>query len=268
MKWSLLISYLLVFTAPLCAQEADSSLIFEDETETIDPATFTADGYEEEAEPAHELMRPDELATTRSYRAENLSVKRFDEKSWKEIVGDEDFNEGHSKEKKQKQGGGDWSSMPWASPVLKLISYVVIIGVVVLLLYLVFRNVSLDLKIKKERLQTDDIDKVGNIEDVDIQTLLGRARTDGDFRVAVRLYYLGLLKRLHELNVIAWKKDKTNRDYLLELFSKDFYYDDVRQLTNSYEAVWYGEHIVGADAFRRLLAQFEKVYQKINNPPA
>jgi len=106
---------------------------------------------------------------------------------------------------------------------------------------------------------------VENIEDVDIQTLLERARAEGNFRMAVRLHYLALLKRLHELNMIAWKKDKTNRDYLSELFANGFHFEEIRKLTNSYEAVWYGEYPVHAEAFRHLSAQFESVYTKMNH---
>ena len=96
------------------------------------------------------------------------------------------------------------------------------------ILYFVINSISLNLKIKREELKKEDIqDGVENIEDVDIESLLARAREEGNFKIAIRLYYLLLLKKLHTLNVIVWKKDKTNRDYLSELFSRNFYFDEI-----------------------------------------
>ena len=252
-----------LFLAPLCAQEADT-IYFENAAEEVELYT---DEYNADDEFSHELTPPDQLETTRNYQTENLSIRRFDEKKWKEIVGDTDFNEEPSK--KREPESKNEASIPWAGPLLKLFSYVIIIAVVLLLLYLVLRNVRFDLKIRRAELQTGDIESgVDNIEDVDIQTLLERARAEGNFRAAVRLYYLGLLKKLHDLNMIVWKKDKTNRDYLAELFDRNFYFEDVRGLTHSYEAVWYGQHSLAPEAFQRLSAQFEAIYRKMNNPEA
>lgn len=234
--------------------------------EDADTLTFDASdyGYGDGDEAAHQLLPPDETESTLTYRNEPIATRKFDEKKWQEIVGDQTFEEGPVKETKP-QKRTDQISLPWAGPVLQLISYIVIIGVVLLLLYLVFKNISVDMKISKAKLQTDNIDRMENIEDVDIQTLLSRARAEGDLRVAVRLYYLGLLKRLHELKMIVWKKDKTNRDYLSELFANGFHFDEVRKLTNSYESVWYGEHPIHFEAFQHLSGQFESVYTKIDH---
>ena len=38
----------------------------------------------------------------------------------------------------------------------------------------------------------------------------------GNFSLAVRLYYLQVIKTLSEQNAIAWSREKTNRDYLHE----------------------------------------------------
>ena len=153
--------------------------------------------------------------------------------------------------------------------MLKILAYLVIFGFIGLVIYLVAKNVSLDLKIKREALHTEDLEKtVDDIGNIDIAGLLEQARRDGDFRLAVRLYYLGLLKKLNEMEKIVWKKDKTNRDYLGELFAKEFYYSQMRRLTLSYEAVWYGEHDLDPESFNRLSSQFELVFQELNTQSA
>jgi hypothetical protein len=79
----------------------------------------------------------------------------------------------------------------------------------------------------------------------------------------VRLYFLDLLKKLNENGVIVWTKDKTNRDYLSELFSKQFHFDEIRRLTLAYERVWYGEHIPTEESYRELRNDFQQTNQKL-----
>lgn len=257
MRSGVIITLLLFSTFMLRAQDGDSAILKQhDESATVD----SYEGSDEEV--SHALVVPKELETTRRYEAENISVRKFDEKKWKKIVGGEKFEETPPELSRTPMH----FSAPWAGPLLKVVAYLVVVGVIVLVIYLVVRNISLDLKIKREELKTDDLEKpVEDIEKVDIAGLLEQARREGNFRLAVRLYYLGLLKKLHEMNKIVWKKDKTNRDYLAELFSKEFYFQEMRRLTLSYEAVWYGEHDLNPESFHRISSQFESVFQDLNS---
>lgn len=201
------------------------------------------------------------LETTRKYQQESIGIEKFDEAGWRKIVGNTDYSEADP-------GGFEGFSIPRAGPLLKILSYAVVFGAVVLLLYLVMRNVVFDVKIKRSALNSVAEDAVENIEEVDIASLLDRALKEGDLRMAVRLYYLSLLKRLHALEIIDWKKDKTNRDYLSELFAKNFYFSQVRRLTILYEAVWYGERDISATSFKSLSAEFESVFEMIKSGEA
>jgi hypothetical protein len=139
--------------------------------------------------------------------------------------------------------------------------------VVVLLLYLIIKNIRFDVKLRKTKVTREDFEvPVENIEEIDIELLLQQARRDGNYRLAVRLYYLGLLKKLNEMGKIVWKKDKTNRDYLTELFQREYHFDEIKELTLSYEKVWYGEHGLTPDSFQTITSGFESVYQKMNTP--
>jgi hypothetical protein len=220
---------------------------------------YAQDADNGELEPTHALMAPDQLPTSRNYQHENVIMKKFDDAKWKEIAGTVNFNEKPVEIDEQRQIAG-----PWAGTVFKLISYIVIIGLVVLLLYYVVMNTYFEAKIKRMNIQGGDLQKaIENIEELDVDGLLDRAKKEGNFKVAVRLYYLSLLKKLHSLGVIAWKKDKTNRDYLGELLLQNFYFDEVRKLTLFYEAVWYGEHILKEASFQHLASEFETVFLKI-----
>jgi hypothetical protein len=97
--------------------------------------------------------------------------------------------------------------------------------------------------------------------------LLAQARSAGNFKLAVRFYFLSILKKLHNSGIISWKRDKTNRDYLYELFSRNYYFEEIRRLTNSYEEVWYGEHVLTEESFQVLTEDFERIHDKLKTPP-
>lgn len=217
--------------------------------------------YDEEAEEGndHTLLSPDELATSKSYRSQELEVRKFDEQKWKEVVNGVDYQEHEEKRKKQQ------ASVPWAGKALKIFSFVVIGALLITVIYYVTRHISLGFKIERTSLDTENAAApVEDIAELDIDQLLDQAIRDGNHKLAVRLYYLGLLKKLNEKGAIVWKKDKTNRDYLTELFSANIFFDDVRRLTLSYESVWYGDHDLKSETFQSLTAQFENIYGKIN----
>lgn len=79
-----------------------------------------------------------------------------------------------------------------------------------------------------------------NIENNDYVRLLKRAIENNDYRLATRYYYLSVLKKLSQKNLIDYHKDKTNSEYLFELKNeekrKQFSY-----LSYIYDYVWYGE---------------------------
>jgi hypothetical protein len=214
---------------------------------------------EEESETR--LVAPADLGSTRTYLNENIQVRTFDKAEWEKIVGDADYTETAP----EPEPDSAPLSLPWAGPLLKGISYVIIIALVVWLLYYLARNITFGSRIERTKLQGEDLaSAVDDIEELDIDELLDKARGEGDFKMAVRLYYLRLLKKLNAMGIIAWKKDKTNRDYLSELFSKGYHYSEMQALTIAYEGVWYGEHAIHGESFQRLTQQFEVMYQRID----
>lgn len=218
----------------------------------------------EQTETVQRLVAPDQVATTRSYQQRELVVRKFDDNKWKEIVGDVDYTEKPRKEDK-KEASPVRFSMPWGGSVLRFISYAVIAAVIGALVYFVLKNISFSLKIRRTELKSADLEQpVDHIEEIDINALLERARREGDLKLVVRLYYLELLKQLNQRGVIQWKKDKTNKDYLSELFSSNFFFEDIRRLTLSYEAVWYGDHDLRPESYHNLTERFEQLYREIN----
>ena len=214
-----------------------------------------------DSETAGRLMSPVELESTKGYQSEEMYLHDFDERKWKAIVGDINFLE----EPKEKEKEEEKQSQPWSGPLLRLISYTVVIGVILILIYYVLQYISFDEKIRRSAIEVnDDQAPVEDIAILDTSRLLEQAKLDKNYKLAVRLYYLELLKQLNARGAIVWKKDKTNRDYLTELMSANFFFDEIRRLTTSYEAVWYGDHMLGQNSFETLSGRFETIYLKIS----
>jgi hypothetical protein len=233
----------------------------------VDTTTVEAYEYDENvfSEAPGPTVNPKDTEATAAYMTEDQSRKKFDDKDWRAIVGDVNYEEKpeEKEEPKKKEAREPWFKFPTINPaVLRIRSFAVIFIVLAVIIYFLARNITFSQSIKK--MKTPDISApVENIEEVDIDGLLRKALADGDLRAAVRVHYLMLLKKLNEVGLIAWKKDKTNRDYLSELYGRNDCYDDVRKLTLAYELVWYGERSVSRDSFDRISGEFASVNRQV-----
>ena len=91
-----------------------------------------------------------------------------------------------------------------------------------------------------------------NIHEVDFSTRLAEAEAAGNWRLAVRLGYLQLLKTLSDSSYIHWQPDKTNHAYLAELPATGTWRADFREITRRFEFVWYGELALSGALYERV----------------
>lgn len=101
-----------------------------------------------------------------------------------------------------------------------------------------------------------------NIHEMDFDTLIENAKNDKNFREAVRLSYLKVLKQLADNNLIDWKIDKTNIDYSVELANTKFQVS-FNKVTHVFEYVWYGEFEIDSDQFNNTINEFKDLYNKL-----
>ena len=114
-----------------------------------------------------------------------------------------------------------------------------------------FRKKSKVEQTVEEEVETQDIFAINYQKEID------KAAAQGNYRLAVRLMFLRLLKNMAEKNVIHYKLDKTNFDYLLELHSTN-YYKDFFRITRNYEYTWYGQFEVNEDAYKLIRNDFDQ----------
>jgi hypothetical protein len=92
---------------------------------------------------------------------------------------------------------------------------------------------------------------------INYQREIDKAVGEGNYRLAVRLHFLQLLKNLSDRNIIRYQQDKTNLDYLFQLQSTR-HYNDFFRITRNYEYSWYGQFEVSADAYRHIRKEVEQ----------
>jgi hypothetical protein len=101
-----------------------------------------------------------------------------------------------------------------------------------------------------------------NIESTDIQSLINNAENSSDYRLAIRYYYLLVLKTLSIKNHIKFEDDKTNADYLNEIstqpFVKKFSY-----ISYIYNYTWYGEFDVNTEQYHIAKIDFTNLLNAI-----
>ena len=108
-----------------------------------------------------------------------------------------------------------------------------------------------------------DLDQIEeNIHESDLRQYLRQAAGRGDYTLAVRLYYLALLKELSLAKMIRWKKDKTNRDYRAEM-RPNALFSEFERLTLVFERVWYGSNAISQAQYEEIAPSFEQLLQKI-----
>lgn len=101
------------------------------------------------------------------------------------------------------------------------------------------------------------VEEIEDIHALDFPTLIAEALRGSDYRLAIRLHYLELLQRLSSAKVIDWRPEKTNGEYLTELYGTELY-RPMSDLTLFFDYVWYGEFTVGSSEYERFLGDLEE----------
>lgn len=89
--------------------------------------------------------------------------------------------------------------------------------------------------------------------------LLGR----GEFRLALRAFYLASLAHLADRNLVSLARFKSNRDYERELQRRAHAFPDLQTLfgenVSCFDRVWYGRHEVTGELVTRFATNVERI---------
>ena len=181
----------------------------------------------------------------RYYEGEYGNYERFRKQDYKEVqrlereqrsVRERSFN--------QNQNSG--------SGLFLIIMLSIVLAVAVA--YLFFRN-NKESSITKEYM--DDLAPT-EIPKSELERMLEAAIAKKDFRKAIRIYFIFILKDLTQKEWIVWNKKKTNLLYLREMKGRPFY-KSFRKAVSIYEIVWYGKRSVSEEEYHEVEPFFKNI---------
>ena len=143
--------------------------------------------------------------------------------------------------------------------------YLVIAAAVALLIFVAIKLSGIDLKIFTRKSKAVDVpytESLDNIHEIDFEQEIDKAIAAGNYRFAVRLFYLYSLKLLNDGALINWQPEKTNQTYVAELADQDRK-RQFGQLTIQFEYIWYGEFFIDKENFNQVKISFDQFNQQL-----
>lgn len=152
--------------------------------------------------------------------------------------------------------------------ILKFLMYTVLVIIVISIIYYVMKNaggVTLGKKRKNLQYSASEVsgENLDEIENNNFELLISRAKSGENYRKAIRFYYLWILQKLTDKNLIKWHKEKTSYEYLLELQQHQIK-DDFSSCTYIYDHIWYGNFELNSNEFELAESIFTKTLKKLN----
>jgi len=139
----------------------------------------------------------------------------------------------------------------------RIFEYLLIAAVIVAVILLLLRNNVRALFYGKSASVAIDFSEFKeNIHGINFEELIAEALARNDFRRAIRLHFLKLLKELSDKKLISWQLDKTNNDYSIEL-AKSKYSSKFREIALLYEYIWYGDFQVDESSYGSMVLKFK-----------
>lgn len=200
-----------------------------------------------------------------TYIDEEITVRPLDQDKWEELTKNVSFDQKKKKKKAERKKNTAAPMFNGISKTAKAILFgLAILFLVFVIIKLFVGNVTLtNKKVQSTRpIVLEEVEQ--NLHESDLERYLRESLANKNYRVAIRLYYLMIIKELSSKNMIRWKLDKTNRDYLSEMSSHQSF-PDFRNITRTFDKVWYGEFALEQKDFSEISPLFEQYIKKIKS---
>jgi hypothetical protein len=203
--------------------------------------------------------RLDELRSRKEFQYDEKMVQeeirkeqeKENNRKLKERTGRNNRSNSSENDRSPQQIGSFGSTAGW---IWVLIIFAVI--VILLMVFLGFKPSSFFRRNSKNVPEENAASLEEDINRMPLESELEKAIRLKNFKLAVRILYLGVLKQLNDLQWIDWKQHKTNWDYVRELKNSSIR-PGFRDITNAFDYVWYGNFEIDE-------ATFQLIRDKIN----
>lgn len=158
---------------------------------------------------------------------------------------------------------GDYKSNSFLVFLYNFLPYIILGCIILFVIWLFYKiNPGSKLLLSKETPEVFYTDEEEIIKSKNIQNLMDQALTNKDYRLAVRYYFLLILKQLNEAQIIEYQFDKTNSDYFKEIKSNSML-NSFKKVSMLYEYTWYGNFLVTDQDYSKASNQLGDFHSKI-----
>lgn len=167
--------------------------------------------------------------------------------------------------KKQKASSPSFTESVGNKAWFKVLVWVLIGGafIAIIILFLSSSNISLFRKKQEEAGKTEEEGEFGeDIFSMDHEREIRRAEEQGDLRRAIRYLYLRTLRDLAQKDLIRYRHESTDSDYLRQL-AQTGYYRDFGRLTRHFQYAWYGKFTVEQPLYRMIGEEFTNFKKRL-----
>ncbi len=149
------------------------------------------------------------------------------------------------------------------SPYRTFLSYLLIILTLALVIRILSKSgIGGVFRAKSPRAPNQFNAETEEVDQLNLQKLIDDAIARKQYRLAVRFFYLKMLRQLSENQLIVFQTDKTNRDYLNEIESPELR-DEFRDITRLFEYIWYGEFPIDEPLFHLASEKIQRFQNQI-----
>lgn len=149
--------------------------------------------------------------------------------------------------------------------IIKVVPWLVLAAVLFLIIKFFLKintNAIITGKTEKAKvILTEDEEIINN---KNIEALILKAIEQKNYRLAVRYYYLLVLQKLQDNELIEWEQQKTNEDYIKEI-KKESVTTKFKDLTRLYDFVWYGNFEINEVEFAKVETNFNNLTSRLKD---
>ena len=175
------------------------------------------------------------------------------------IAKEKDYTETYvDSETKEKNTGASNVKMPSMDlGGLKYLFYFLVAGAILFVVAKILQNINSSPAINIDQGRVYTLEEVEDkMLEIDLDKILNDALIAKDYRLALRINFLIIIKKLTLSGKIVWTKEKTNWEYLNEIRDKVLA-EKFKLIVLTFETIWYGEHDLNENQFNSLQSSYE-----------
>jgi hypothetical protein len=141
----------------------------------------------------------------------------------------------------------------------RTILFILLFSIVIVLLYFWLKRQNFSSKIHQI------VDENWNPEVITVSELESRlenALKNEVYREVIRIYFTIILQELIRLQLIKWRLEKTNQQYIYEV-KNQLLRAELRKCTRYFDIVWYGEYNIDRSKFEEIQPHFTRFIQTL-----